>query len=239
MLIRTWGKRRFDQQIVMTGPASRLAPRRCLPEPARKRQAGMAGSPASRSPAQQLAGDSGRTGGDPAPQQSGQDRRAMPAREKVAGIGQIGHNAGRVMQCADKICSNRLVLYDVGIDVVSVARVMELVDVADSKSAAARRAGSSPASGTRIKIEKAPETVLFLFSPSCPTVLSFCLLSSCPVLLPPVLLPPVVPSCLPGFLSFCLLSCLTVLSSSTRHVAAFLPDFIVALHAKGRAISSG
>lgn len=149
----------------------------------------MAESSASRSPAQQLAGDSGRTGDDPAPQQRGRDRRAMPAREKVAGIGQIGHNAGRVMQCPDKICSNRLVLYDVGIDVVSVARVMELVDVADSKSAAARRAGSSPASGTRIKIEKAPETVLFLFPPFYPVLLS------CPALLPPLL-----PSCLPVLL---------------------------------------
>ena len=51
--------------------------------------------------------------------------------------------------------SDLIALYNVKI----VARVMELVDVADSKSAAARRAGSSPASGTRIVVEKALTSV--------------------------------------------------------------------------------
>jgi hypothetical protein len=45
----------------------------------------------------------------------------------------------------------------------NVARVMELVDVADSKSAAARRAGSSPASGTTISIKSTDLSVLFSF----------------------------------------------------------------------------
>jgi hypothetical protein len=49
-----------------------------------------------------------------------------------------------------------------------VARVMELVDVADSKSAAARRAGSSPASGTKIKAKKHQlRSVLFSFPLYC------------------------------------------------------------------------
>ena len=41
------------------------------------------------------------------------------------------------------------------------AGVMELVDVLDSKSSAARRAGSSPATGTRVIKRKTVETLDF------------------------------------------------------------------------------